>query len=708
MTGIKILVNCALPYANSSLHLGHIAGAYLGADIFVRFHRMQGDEVLFVSGTDEYGTPITLQADRLGIDPKTIVDRYHSEIDEDFKKIQINFDIFGRTTDEEHHRTVKELFLDLYDKGYIVPGTMISPYCPTCARFMPDRYIIGKCPYCGYERARGDQCENCSKLLDPQDLIDPRCDISGDTPEFRETKHLFFRLNAFEHKLSEWLGEKTFWKKNVVEYSRRFVESGLKERPITRDIEWGVPVPVKGYEDKRVYVWFEALMGYISASRKYSLEIGERDFWMKFWKDKACRVYYFLGKDNIPFHTIIFPAMLMGIGEYNLPYDVLGNEYLNDNGRKFSKSSGIGFTVREAVSKIDPGYLRYYLSSILPETGDAEFSETEMVEKVNSELIGKFGNLVQRSVTFIQNNDLRVHPGKDPKYANVIQYCSEKLSEYCSQMEKVELKKALHVWLDLVQFGNQHINDSAPWHILKTDRDACESIMFTVLRIIQYAAVMLYPFAPDLSERAWKAIGLSDIKSSGMESIKKDDTVFIPRLDGVLFAKVENQFLNENSLDLRIGRIVDAREHPSADRLYILRVHFPDTDIQLVAGLRKYYAVNELVGRRIVVVRNLKHAKIRGEISEGMLLAADDGKNVSFLTVDDDIPEGSPVTMGNNPYNGEEKVDIDSLGKFNLSIGRVDGVRCATSIIGGKPLPLLCLGKPVKPEKDMPEGSKIR
>lgn len=705
---MKVLVNCALPYANSSIHLGHIAGAYLGADIFVRYQRMKGNEVLFVSGTDEYGTPITLQADRLKVDPKTIVDRYHSEISQDFKKMQIDFDIFGRTTDREHHETVRELFLELYSKGYIVPGSMISPYCPTCKRFMPDRYIIGICPNCGYERARGDQCENCSKILDPQDLIEPRCAISGDTPEFRESKHLFFKLDSFENDLLKWLGEKTFWKRNVLEYSRKFVEGGLRERPITRDIEWGVPVPVEGYQDKRIYVWFEALMGYISNSRKYSYQKGDADYWKEYWLNPDCRTYYFLGKDNIPFHTVILPAMLMGIGGYNLPYDVQGNEYLNDRGKKFSKSAGIGFTVADATSRVDPGYLRYYLASILPETGDAEFSDEEMVDRVNSELIGKYGNLVQRTVSFAVNNAIDVARGTDPNYEGAMGFCREKLSEYMMQLDSVEIKKALHTWLDLVQFGNQYINESAPWQLLKTDAEKCGSVIFSVMRIIEYATAMFYPFAPLLSMKAWKALGLTDLEGFRISLLESDDIVFHPKLDGVLFQRIENTGINMNSLNLVVGKIVEVREHPSADRLYLLKVHFSDGDIQLVAGLRKHYSKEQLLSRKIIVVRNLKHARIRGEMSEGMLLAADDGERVSFLTVDDSIQEGSVVTLGSQPYNGDKTVDIDSLAKFSLSIEDLDGKRCATALLGEKRVPLMCAGKPVLPESDMPAGSRIR
>ncbi len=304
MIRIKILVNVALPYANGPLHIGHIAGAYLGADIFVRFQRMAGNEVLYVSGSDEYGTPITVRADKENKTPKEIADRYYEEHVSTFKNMDINFDIFTRTTYEEHSKVVGEFFLNLYNKGFIVKGKMISPFCKKIGRFMPDRYIEGKCPYCGYEKARGDQCDNCGRTLDAQELINPVCILSGEKPEFRETEHFFLKLDLFQDKLTEWLDTKNFWKPNVMAYTRNFISGGLKERAITRDIDWGVPIPLPGYEHKRIYVWFEALIGYISGAMLFSKDKKDPDYWKNFYFDKNVRNYYFIGKDNIPFHSI--------------------------------------------------------------------------------------------------------------------------------------------------------------------------------------------------------------------------------------------------------------------------------------------------------------------------------------------------------------------------------------------------------------------
>ena len=347
---MKILVNCALPYASGPLHLGHIAGAYLGPDIFVRFQRMMGNQVLYVSGSDEYGTPITIKADKEHRSPREIADFYHNAHLNTFRSLDINFDIFSRTTDPIHTQTTSEFFLDLLHKGYLVERNMIAPYCPGCDRFMPDRYIVGTCPNCGYKDARGDQCDECGKTLDAKDLIDPKCSICGTVPEFRETNHFFLRLDLLQDRLLEWIDTRKDWRPNVINFTRNFILSGLKERPITRDIDWGVPIPLEGYDHKRIYVWFEALIGYVSASRVFFSGTENPDGWMEYWKDSTVPVYNFMGKDNIEFHTIIWPAMIMARGDLNLPYRVVANEYLRFRGEKFSKSRGIGFTVDEIIN----------------------------------------------------------------------------------------------------------------------------------------------------------------------------------------------------------------------------------------------------------------------------------------------------------------------------------------------------------------------
>ncbi len=704
---MRILVNCALPYANNPLHLGHIAGAYLGADIFVRYRRLIGDEVMFISGSDQYGTPITIQADAEGISPADLARRFHIEHKKAFEGLNIKFDIFSETMRKEHHDNVKEVFLELLKKGYLYEKVMNSPFCPTCNRFMPDRYIKGICPHCGYDEARGDQCENCGKVLDPKDLISPRCAICGDSPEFRDTKHFFFRLSSFQDNLINWLKGKEYWRKNVLEFTRNFVEAGLEDRPITRDIEWGVEVPVEGYEHKKIYVWFEALLGYISAARIYSSQQNDPERWKKYWQDGNARVYCFIGKDNIPFHTVIFPAMLMALERFNLPYDVPANEFLNFSGKKFSKSKGVGFTVSEVLTKINGDYIRYYLSSIMPETGDSDFSIEDLREKVNSELIGKYGNLAFRSTSFILKNSLVPRPGHDDEYPAVLDFLREKLALYRGYLDGIEIKKALHEWLEVVQFGNVYMNRSAPWKLIKTDSDSCSSKLYTVLRIIHYATVMAYPFIPSSAERIWKMIGMKTPLESSFHTLSEEPS-YAPIKTDPPFSPVELSSVNPNSLDLRVARIVDVQEHPNADRLYVLKLSLGTEERQLVAGLRNHYSREELIGRKIIIVYNLKPAKIRGMVSNGMLLAADNGKDVRFLTVGDHAKEGDRVRIGDYDYNNHGRIEIRDLEAYRLHISTIDGKPVATASVDDETLVLNCRGESVFPERNIEENSRIR
>lgn len=704
---MKMLVNCALPYANNSIHLGHVAGAYLGADIFVRYNRMIGNTVLFVSGSDEFGTAITIQADRENTTPKAIADRFHNENKKSFSDLDIDFDIFSRTSEPEHEKNAQEIFLEVLKSGYLYTREMVSPYCVTCGKFMPDRYITGTCPNCGYEEARGDQCDNCGKVLDPQDLKDPKCAISGDAPEFRETTHFFLKLSAFGDDLLAWISKKEFWKKNVLDFTRNFIEGGLEDRPVTRDLNWGVRIPVEGFEDKRIYVWFENVLGYISASKIYSTSVGKPDYWKEFWDDPESRIYYFIGKDNIPFHTVIFPAILMALGRYNLPYDVPANEFLNFGGKKFSKSRGIGFRVKDILKVVDKDYLRYYLASVMPENGDSDFNIDDLEERVNTEFISKYGNLVHRVTSFITKNELEISPTHDDEYSSVMEYCSERLNEYRKHLDSVEFKKALHEWIDLVQYGNAFMNRSAPWKLIKTDREKCISKLYATLKIIEYATSMIFPFTPSSAEKVWSVLGLEgSVKDSILDL--ESDSQFKPEKTDPLFQKVEIEDPNVNSLDLRVAKILEVREHPNADKLYLLRLKIGQEERQLVAGLRKHYSREELEGRKIIVICNLKPAKIRGEISNGMLLAADDGNNVRFLTVDDATEDGQVLTLGELPYNESGTLEIDDLAKFNLKISNSDGHPVATATVEGTVYTITYGKNPAFPERAIADGSRIR
>jgi len=401
----KIFIGAAWPYANGSLHLGHIAGCYLPADIFARYNRMKGNDVLMVSGSDEHGTPITITAEKEHTTPQVIVDRYNKEHTENMKQLGISFDLFTRTTTKNHENVVQDIFLTLYKKGFIYKKELESYYCPNCKRFLPDRYIEGTCPFCGNKNARGDQCDECGKLLDPQQLIDVRCKICGATPILKNTEHLFFALSKFEKPLLDWLKEKNYWKPSVLKFTQNWLKDGLHDRDITRDINWGVPIPLDGFEDKRIYVWFDAVIGYLSASKEWSQKINEPDKWQEWWLNDKAKHYYFLAKDNIPFHSIIWPSILMGYNEkLSLPYDIPANEYLRLGGEQFSKSKGLGIWVPEIIQKFDVESIRYYLSINMPEQKDANWMWEEFVARNNDELVGTYGNLIHRVMTFTYNN----------------------------------------------------------------------------------------------------------------------------------------------------------------------------------------------------------------------------------------------------------------------------------------------------------------
>ena len=406
----RILVAVAWPYANGSIHLGQTAGCYLPADIFARYHRLRGNEVLMVSGSDSHGTPVTLEAEKRGVSPEQVFGQYHAEFLDNWRRLGIGFDLFTSTHTDNHQRVSQDMFLRLHENGYIYKDTMTQPYCVTDGRFLADRYVGGVCPHCDFEGARGDQCDSCGRTLDPEELINMVCLLCGDTPEIRDTEHFFLKLTAFEDRLLEWVSDREHWRPNVRNFSVGYVGGGLQDRAITRDIDWGVPVPLDGYEDKRIYVWFEAVIGYLSASIEWAANSGEPERWRDFWQ-KDCRAYYFMGKDNIPFHTVIWPAMLLGYGDLNLPYDVPANEYLNLEDQKISTSRNWAIWLPDYLDRHEPDPLRYVLASNMPETSDSDFTWREYVRANNDELVATYGNLVHRVLTMSYRNFGGAVPG---------------------------------------------------------------------------------------------------------------------------------------------------------------------------------------------------------------------------------------------------------------------------------------------------------
>ena len=508
----RIFIGVAWPYANGPLHLGHLAGCYLGADIFARYHRMKGNEVLMVSGSDTHGTPITIRADQEGISPAEVVERYHEDFLEAWERLGISFDLFTHTNTENHEKVVHDIFLSLLNQGYIYTDDMLLAFCPGCQRFLPDRYVEGTCPHCSYERARGDQCDMCGHTLDPQELLIAQCILCGGSPEFRESEHFFLKLSAFQEPLLDWVKDQPHWRANVSNQTRSFLEGGLKDRAITRDLTWGIPIPLDGYEGKRIYVWFEAVIGYLSAAVEWAANSGQDEQWEEFWKDPSTRSYYFIGKDNIPFHSIIWPAMIMGYGnDLNLPYDVPANEFLSLESRKFSTSQNWAVWVPDYLERYDPDPLRYLLSINMPESGDADFSWAEFVRRNNEELVATYGNLVNRVLSFTYRNFEGLVPKAgqlDEIDQQLLEAAKEALVEVGNSLEHTRFKAAIGQAFGLAQEANRYLDTKAPWRSIRTDRDEAENTLNVSLQVINCLKVALAPFLPFSSQKVHEYLGL--------------------------------------------------------------------------------------------------------------------------------------------------------------------------------------------------------
>ena len=507
----RIFIGVAWPYANGPLHMGHIAGCYLAADIFARYHRMKGNEVLMVSGSDAHGTPITIRADQEGVEPGVILDRYHAQFLDTWQRLGITFDLFTTTHTDNHQRVVQDIFKRLQEQDYIYADTMLLAHCTGCSRFLPDRYVEGVCPHCRNERARGDQCDNCGHTLDPIELVEPRCSICGQTPDFRDSEHFFLRLSAFEKPLLDWIGDKEFWRPNVANSTRGFLQGGLKDRAISRDLTWGVPLPMEGYEGKRIYVWFEAVIGYLSAAVEWAERSGKPDAWEDFWKDDNTKAYYFIGKDNIPFHSIIWPAMIMAYGGLNLPYDVPANEFLSLENRKFSTSQNWALWVPDYLDRYDPDPLRYMLSINMPETGDTDFSWNEFVRRNNDELVATYGNLVNRVLRFTYRNfdgqvPVDAAPPEDAEIT-LLESARQAMADVDNSLYHTRFRAGISRAFALAQESNRYLDSRAPWQSIKTDRADAARSLGTAIQVLNCLKVILSPYLPFTSQKLHEFLG---------------------------------------------------------------------------------------------------------------------------------------------------------------------------------------------------------
>ncbi len=660
------LVTCALPYANGPLHIGHIAGCFLPSDIYVRHLKQLGKDVLFVCGTDEHGVPITLKAKKEGVTPQDVVDKNYDIIKASLETWGIEFDNFSRTSRPIHHETAKDFFKTLYDKGVFAEETTEQFYDAEANQFLADRYIVGECPNCGFDNAYGDQCENCGRTLSPNELINPKSALTGNKPVKKETKNWFLPLDKLQDEfLNDWVAtKKDVWKPHVYGQCMSWLNDGLKPRAMTRDLDWGVPVPIDGAEGKVMYVWFDAPIGYISATK----EINED--WETWWKDPESELTHFLGKDNIVFHTIIFPAMLKSHGEFNLPQYVPANEFLNLEGQKLSTSRNHAVWLHEYLEDF-PGKedeLRYVLTSIMPESKDSDFSWVDFQARVNNELVAILGNWINRVMVLTHKFcDGIVPSNNDQVDQSVIEEADALIAKVNSMVEEFKFRDGLSDLMNLARLGNKYLQDTAPWHAIKEDngQQRVEQILNVSLRLASKFAESCGAFLPHTASKLKHMLNTNDAGLMAGKSVEK------PTL---LFAKIEDEEIQKqkekleaqsasnepektfepikptitfddfSKLDLRVGTIVEATKVPKADKLLNLLVDIGLEKRTILSGIAEHFSPEDLVGKQAVVVTNLAPRKMRGVESNGMLLMAEnlEGKLV-FVAPVEGIEPGSIV-----------------------------------------------------------------
>jgi len=560
LTSEKILVTAALPYANGPIHLGHLSGAYLPADIYVRYQRLKGSEIIFICGSDEHGVPITISADKEKVAPKEIIDRYHEINKTSFDRFGMSFDIYSRTSSPVHHETAKEFFLEFYNRGILKEKKTMQFYDQKAKMFLPDRYVEGTCPNCGNLEARSDECENCGALYDPSALKNPKSKITGDTPILKETSHWYFPLGDFQENLEKYVedyGQKYGWKENVTQYCKGWFKDGLKDRAITRDLDWGIKVPLDGAEGKVLYVWFEAVLGYISATKELSELKGNKDLWRDYWQGDNTKYIAFIGKDNIVFHCIVFPAILMswnqGEGKkFILPQNVPANEFLNFEGKKFSKSRNWGIDVIDFLDLFPADTLRYTLAANLPETRDTDFMWDEFKARTNSELADILGNFVNRTFTFVHKHFDGKVPGRsslqdiDDEMLKLIEAFPQKISGY---FEGYKIRDGVLEIMNLARAGNKYFNDSEPWKTIKSDKAKCAATLNISLNAIYTLAELFYPVIPFTSEKLFKMLNKEKTGwfNSGKSLLNEGDQLNNPE---ILFKKIDDEIIEQMKLKL--------------------------------------------------------------------------------------------------------------------------------------------------------------
>ncbi|MBN2766550.1 MAG: methionine--tRNA ligase [Paludibacteraceae bacterium] len=670
----RTTVTSALPYANGPVHIGHLAGVYVPADIYVRYLRLKGEDVLFIGGSDEHGVPITIKAKKEGVTPQDIVDRYHGIIKKSFADFGISFDIYSRTTSKTHKELASEIFKTINEKDGFVIQSSEQYYDETAQQFLADRYITGKCPHCGNENAYGDQCESCGTSLNPTDLINPKSAISGSAPVMRETKHWYLPLDQHETWLRQWiLEDHKEWKPNVYGQCKSWLDMGLQPRAVSRDLDWGIPVPVEGAEGKVLYVWFDAPIGYISNTKELL-----PDSWEKWWKDPETRLLHFIGKDNIVFHCIVFPAMLKAEGSYILPENVPANEFLNLEGDKISTSRNWAVWLHEYLEEF-PGkqdVLRYVLTANAPETKDNDFTWKDFQARNNNELVAIFGNFVNRALVLTQ----KYYDGKVPALGELTDYDKQTLDEFVNVKADVEkllnnfrFRDAQKEAMNLARIGNKYLADTEPWKVAKTDMDRVATIMHLSLQIAANLAIAFEPFLPftsaklrtmlNLSTFDWKELGRIDLLKAG-DQLGTPELLFEKIEDETIAAQVQKlqdtklaneadaykpEAVKENvafddfmKMDIRVATVLDCQKVPKADKLLQFKLDDGMGGRTILSGIAASYPnPEELVGTQVCFIANFEPRKLRGIMSEGMILSAEDADGKLVL-----VRPGAVVTNG--------------------------------------------------------------
>ncbi|MBU2553944.1 MAG: methionine--tRNA ligase [Bacteroidetes bacterium] len=675
----RTTITSALPYANGPIHIGHLAGVYVPADIYARYLRLKEEEVLFIGGSDEHGVPITIKARNEGITPQQVVDRYHHQIKESFKDFGISFDVYSRTSAPIHHQTASEFFKKLYDNDKFIEKTNLQYFDEENSQFLADRYITGTCPHCGFERAYGDQCESCGTSLSPLELIHPKSALSGNVPVLKETKHWYLPLEAYEPWLTEWIleGHKDDWKTNVYGQVKSWVDQGLKPRAVTRDLDWGVNVPLENAEGKVLYVWFDAPIGYISATKEWSEKTGKD--WQPYWKNKDTRLVHFIGKDNIVFHCIIFPAMLKAEGSFILPENVPANEFLNLENDKISTSRNWAVWLHEYLEDF-PGkqdVLRYVLTANAPETKDNDFTWKDFQARNNNELLAIYGNFVNRTLVLTQ----KYFGGQVPPRGELDEVSKTALLEMSrypsiigSSIERYRFREALSELMNLARLGNKYLTEMEPWKLIKTDEDQVKIILNVSLQIVANLAVLSEPFLPFSAEKLQNMIGISDLKwaEAGSDDLLKpghqlsnpdflfsriEDSEVEKQVQKLLDTKKQNELAapakpakeviaydDFMKMDIRTGTILEAEKVPKTKKLLKLKI---DTGIDkrtVVSGIAEFYEPENIIGRKVSILVNLAPRQLKGIESQGMILMAEDkdGK-LCFVSPTEDFSNGSEI-----------------------------------------------------------------